>query len=114
MRDDRLRFLDMAESIIKIEKYTSSGKQAFEREELIQVWVAHHLQILGEAARGVSAESQQKFHQIPWGKIIGFRNILVHHYFAVNTDEIWAVIQVNIPPLKRALGEILAEYPADV
>ena len=114
MRDDHLRFLDMAESITKIEKYTSSGKQTFEREELVQVWVVHHLQILGEAARGVSTESQQKFHQIPWGKIIGFRNILVHHYFAVNTDEIWAVIQLNIPPLKLALGKILAEYPADI
>ncbi len=114
MRDDHLRFLDMAESITKIEKYTSSGKQTFEREELVQVWVVHHLQILGEAARGMSAESQQKFHQIPWGKIIGFRNILVHHYFAVNTDEIWAVIQLNIPPLKLALEKILAEYPANV
>jgi uncharacterized protein with HEPN domain len=113
MRDDRLRFLDMAESIRMIEKYTSSGKQVFERDELIQVWVVHHLQILGEAARGVSDESQEKYPQIPWGKIIGFRNILVHHYFAVNTDEIWAVVQINIPPLKQELERILAQYPAD-
>jgi uncharacterized protein with HEPN domain len=113
MRDDWLRFLDMAESIRMIEKYTSSGKQVFDQDELIQVWVVHHLQILGEAARGVSAESQQKFNQIPWGEIIGFRNILVHHYFAVNTGEIWAVVQANIPPLKQELEKILAHYPAD-
>jgi uncharacterized protein with HEPN domain len=68
MRDDRLRFLDMVESIREIEKYTVSGKQAFERDELIQVWVLHHLPILREAARGVSAESQQKFHRIPGGR----------------------------------------------
>lgn len=105
--------MDMAESIKKIEKYTSSGKQTFEREELVQVWVIHYLQILGEAARGVSGESQQKFNQVPWGMIIGFRNILVHHYFNINTDEIWAVIQVNIPPLKVALNKILEEYPTD-
>jgi uncharacterized protein with HEPN domain len=113
MRDDRLRFLDMAESIQKIEKYTAAGKQAFEHDELVQVWVVHHLQILGEAARGVSEDSQQKYHQIPWGKIIGFRNILVHHYFAVNPGEIWAVVEVNIPPLKEELVRILAQYPTD-
>ena len=39
-------------------------------------------------------------------------NILVHHYFAVNTAEIWAVVQVNLPPLKRELEKILAQYPA--
>jgi len=50
--------MDMVDSIKKIEKYTSSGKQNFEREELVQVWVVHYLQILGEAARGVSVESQ--------------------------------------------------------
>jgi uncharacterized protein with HEPN domain len=113
MRDDRLRLMDMAESIRKIEKYTSSGKQGFARNELVQVWVVHYLQVLGEAARGVSEESRGKYHRIPWGRIIGFRNILVHHYFAVNPDEIWAVVEVNIPPLKQELERILAEYPAD-
>jgi uncharacterized protein with HEPN domain len=84
-------------------------KRPFLHDELIQVWVVHHLQIPGEAARGVSAESQQKYSQIPWAKIIGFRNILVHHYFAINPGEIWAVVMVNIPPLKQELGRILAQ-----
>jgi len=44
--------MDMAESIRKIEKYTSRGKEAFDRDELLHVWIVHHLQILGEAARG--------------------------------------------------------------
>lgn len=79
----------------------------------IQVWVVHHLQILGEAARGVSEEAQQQYPKIPWGKIIGFRNILVHHYFALNPDQIWAVIEADIPPLKQELGQILSGYPAD-
>lgn len=113
MRDDRLRLLDMAEAIRHIEKYSSRGKQIFFKEELVQVWVVHHLQILGEAARGVSEESQRKYPRIPWGKIIGFRNILVHHYFAVNPDEIWAVVQSDIPPLKQDLEQLLALFPAD-
>jgi uncharacterized protein with HEPN domain len=112
MRDDRLRFSDMYEAITKIEKYTSAGNQSFSGDELVQVWVVHYLQILGEAARGVSQDSQKKYSRIPWGKIIGFRNILVHHYFAINPDELWAVVEINLPPLKNELEEILAEFPS--
>lgn len=108
MRDDCLRFRDMAESIRKREKYTAPGKENFVRDELIQVWVVHHLQILGETARGVSNESQRKYSGIPRGKIIGFRNILVHHCFAVDPDQIWAVVEADIPPLKRELERILS------
>lgn len=97
----------MAEAISHIEKYAAQGKQAFETSELIQVWIVHHLQILGEAARGISEESQKKNLQIPWSKVIGFRNILVHHYFAIDPSEIWRVVVVDIPSLKKEIGRIL-------
>jgi uncharacterized protein with HEPN domain len=97
----------MAEAISQIEKYTTSGKQEFESNELIQIWVVHHLQILGEAARGVTESSQKRYSDIPWSKIIGFRNILVHHYFAIDPLEIWQVIVADIPPLKKEIGLIL-------
>jgi uncharacterized protein with HEPN domain len=102
-----LRFSDMAEAICHIEKYAAQGKEAFESSELIQVWIVHHLQILGEAARGISEESRKNYPSIPWSKIIGFRNILVHHYFAINPSEIWRVVVVDIPPLKKDIGLIL-------
>lgn len=97
----------MAEAICHIEKYAAQGKEAFESSELIQVWIVHHLQILGEAARGISEESRKNYPSIPWSKIIGFRNILVHHYFAINPSEIWRVVVVDIPPLKKDIGLIL-------
>jgi len=97
----------MAEAISHIEKYAAHGKQAFDSSELIQVWIVHHLQILGESARGISEESQKRNSQIPWSKIIGFRNILVHHYFAIDPSEIWQVVVMDIPPLKEEIGRIL-------
>lgn len=45
MRDDRERLLDMLEAIERIEKYAGRGKAAFEKDELIQTWIVHHLQI---------------------------------------------------------------------
>jgi uncharacterized protein with HEPN domain len=97
----------MAEAISHIEKYAAQGKQVFETSELIQVWIVHHLQILGEAARGISEESQKRNSHIPWSKIIGFRNILVHHYFAIDPSEIWQVVVMDIPPLKEEIRRIL-------
>jgi len=67
----------------------------------------HHLQILGEAARGISEESRGRYPQVPWSKIVGFRNILVHHYFAIDPLELWQVVVVDLPPLKKEIGRIL-------
>ncbi len=50
MRDPKERLRDILEAIARIERYASRGREAFEKEEMIQVWVVHHLQIIGEAA----------------------------------------------------------------
>ena len=54
MRDDRVYLLDILEAIERIEKYTAQGREAFEADELIQPWVVHHIQIIGEATRKLS------------------------------------------------------------
>jgi len=58
MRNDRERLLDMLEAIERIERHTAGGRKAFEQDELIQTWVVHHLQIVGEAA----AKLGRQFH----------------------------------------------------
>jgi len=54
MRDDRLRLADMLEAIELIEKYAQRGRVAFDEDELIRAWIVHHLEIPGEACRGLS------------------------------------------------------------
>ena len=54
MRDDRERLLNIHEAVERIEKYAARGREEFARDELIQIWVLHHLQIIGEAARARS------------------------------------------------------------
>jgi uncharacterized protein with HEPN domain len=70
--------LDIQEAIAHIEKYTVRGRAAFDQDELIQTWVIHHLQIIGEASRGISQSFRDQYPTIPWTKIVGMRNILVH------------------------------------
>lgn len=103
MRDDRQRILDILEAIEKIEKHTIGGKAAFEEDELIQTWVVYHLQIIGEAASKISDTSKEKYSAVPWRKIIGMRNTLVHGYFGVDADVVWAAVENDLPSLKETL-----------
>jgi uncharacterized protein with HEPN domain len=107
MRGERDRLLDILEAIERIEKYAIEGKSAFEADELIQTWVVHHITIIGEACRSLSDDFQAHYANIPWADIIGMRNILVHHYFGIDTDAVWSVVEHDIPELKFNIETIL-------
>ena len=107
MRDDRERLADILEGVERIERYAADGRDAFERDELIQVWVIHHLRIIGEAVRGLSPEFRERHPELPWSKIVGMRNILVHSYFGVDTAVVWEVVERDLPPLKRDVSDLL-------
>jgi len=107
MRDDKERLLDIFEAIENIEKYAVRGRAVFESDELVQTWILHHLQILGEAAARISDDFQERHPTIPWFKIIGMRNILVHDYFRIDIEAVWSVVKNDIPVLKKAIGEMM-------
>ncbi|MBP9663449.1 MAG: DUF86 domain-containing protein [Pyrinomonadaceae bacterium] len=114
MRDGRERLLDIVEAIERIEKYTARGRSAFDEDELIQTWVLHHLQIIGEAVRALSVETTSHSDEIEWQKIIEMRNILVHNYFSIDTDIVWAVIENDLQILKSVIAAYLDEHPDKV
>jgi uncharacterized protein with HEPN domain len=109
MRDDRERLLDILEAIERTERYAEKGRSAFEREELVQIWVLHHLQIIGEAARGLDDSFKTESPEIPWKQIIGMRNILVHHYFDIDTEIVWSVVENDLPLLKQKIQTLLSD-----
>jgi uncharacterized protein with HEPN domain len=62
-----------------------------------------HLQIIGEAASRVSLKTQDRFSEIPWGKMIGMRHVLVHGYFEIDQDIVWSVVENDIGPLREQI-----------
>jgi uncharacterized protein with HEPN domain len=54
MRDDTQRLPDIIEAIDRIERYSSRGRDVFDRDELVQNWIVNHLQLIGEAFRSLS------------------------------------------------------------
>ena len=66
MRDDRERLFDIIESIERIQKYAARGREAFESDELIQTWIVHHIQIIGEAAGKISNATCAAHPEVAW------------------------------------------------
>ncbi|MBN1920019.1 MAG: DUF86 domain-containing protein [Anaerolineae bacterium] len=109
MRDDRERLLDIQEAIARIERHAARGRPTFEQDELIQNWMVSNIQVIGEACHALSPELRAHYPQIPWRAIVGMRNILVHHYFEIDTEAVWQVIERDLPSLKTAVAEMLNE-----
>lgn len=86
MRSPRERVLDMLEAVNRIEKYAARGRQAFEADELIQTYLPHYLQVLGEAAFKLPADFHKEHPAIPWSRLRGMRRILMHDYFRIDPD----------------------------
>jgi uncharacterized protein with HEPN domain len=107
MRSDRDRLYDILEAIDKIGQYKSEQKTVFDSDELRQVWVVHYLQIIGEAASRISNKLREQYTEIPWGKIIGTRHVLVHGYFDIDLDLVWSAVDVDLPVLKAQIQGIL-------
>lgn len=107
MRDDRERLLDIQEAIANIRKYAQRGRREFENEELIQTWIIHHLLILGEAVAALSDSFKEEHSDIPWSKIVGMRNVLIHNYFGIDLDVVWSVVEDDLPELQRYIEALL-------
>lgn len=110
MRRVTERLQDILDAIDAIDRYTQQGKKAFETQELIQVWVVHHCEIIGEAINALPSELLSEFPEIPWGQIVGLRNRLIHEYFRIDPDVIWDITQEDLPSLRSVVSKILDTY----
>jgi uncharacterized protein with HEPN domain len=103
MRDDREGLRDIVDAILSIERYPRDKEDS----ELIESWVLRHLQIIGEAASKLSTALRTAHPDVPWVEMIAMRNILVYDYFGIDTNEVWAVVEKDLPKLKQKIEAIL-------
>lgn len=112
MRSDRTYLLDIADAIRDIERYRPATRESFDRDERTQVWMVNRLQIIGEASRKLSDGFRARHADVPWRAIIGMRHHLVHGYFDIDPDVVWAAITERIPALDRQIAVALTTDPA--
>ncbi|TVQ52492.1 MAG: DUF86 domain-containing protein [Spirulina sp. DLM2.Bin59] len=80
----------------------------FQLDLMCQAAVTRQLEIIGEAARRISEESQAEIPEIPWHQIIGMRNRIIHEYDRINLTTLWETIQLALPELIAVLESIIA------
>ncbi len=111
MKKDPSFFLGhILESISYIEKDTKGyTKEKFASSRKTKDTVIRNLEIIGEAAKNLPEELRAKYPDIPWKKIAGLRDVLIHMYFGVDVDNIWNVVKEDLPILKENIKKMLQQ-----
>lgn len=107
---DRIRLqhmLDAARKAVRLAAKHDRGELDAEDSPLPDALV-HLISVVGEAASQVSLDTRSKIDGIPWSDVVGMRNRLIHAYFDINLDILWATVQDSLPSLIRSLESALA------
>ncbi len=79
----------------------------FKKDELVMDAVIRNFEIIGEASNHVPLVIQNAHPHIPWRRVIGLRNVLIHEYFGVDANAVWQTVHIDLPKLKQQLLAII-------
>jgi uncharacterized protein with HEPN domain len=107
-RGAKLYLADIELALEKIEKYTSgfSFEQFATNQQVIDA-VVRNFEIIGEAGRNIPESIKASNSEVPWEKVIGMRNKVIHEYFGVDEEILWKTLKEDFPPFKLQIAEIL-------
>lgn len=110
MKKDYTVFLaHILDSIQLIEKYSKNATQAkFLKDPSLQDSIIRRLEIIGEAVKNIPSSIKNLYPEVPWKKIAGMRDILIHEYFDVDLLLTWKVVKHELPLIKKKLSKILS------
>jgi uncharacterized protein with HEPN domain len=101
---------DILETIIEIESFTAGiNFDTFRTNREKVLAVVKLLEILGEAVKRIPDDTRAQYPHISWEKIAGMRDILVHQYWGIDTNVVWATVQAELPPLKTVIAIMLED-----
>jgi len=109
-RDWRVRIDDIVESIEKIQRFIEGMDFAqFRADDRTVDAVLHNLMVIGEAAGRMPQAVVDRHPEIPWSKMRGIRNVVVHEYFGISLDVVWETASSDLPAVAPALRSLLDE-----
>jgi uncharacterized protein with HEPN domain len=109
VKGDQVYLKHILDAIEKIESYVAVGRDVFVSASHWQDAVIRQLEIIGEAAKRLSPDLRSQYDDIPWRRIAGLRDVLIHDYMGVDLDAVWEIVQQEVPVLKERVQAILAE-----
>jgi uncharacterized protein with HEPN domain len=79
----------------------------FKRDKKTIYVVVRGIEVMGEAAKKIPKTLKDKYREIPWKKMAGMRDKLIHEYFGVDVEILWKTIKDDIPSIKPLVQELL-------
>lgn len=114
LKDDRVRLqhmLDAAQDALSF--VAERERRDLDSDRMLVLALVKSIEIIGEAGARVSEEGRNATPDVPWSEIVAMRNRLVHAYFDVDLDVVWATIREDLPTLVVALRDVLDEHRTD-
>lgn len=97
----------MTSAKLAINYISGKTKEEFLNDIQVQDSVVRRLEIIGEASRRLSDSTRTTLSQIPWRRMIGMRNIIIHEYDEVDLEVVWDTVQNALPPLISELEKVV-------
>ena len=102
------------DAIAKVESYVALGREVFLAESHWHDATIRQLEIIGEATKRLSDELRSRYPGVPWRRIAGLRDVLIHNYMAVDLPAVWEITQQHVPILKAEVQRMLQEMGEDL
>jgi uncharacterized protein with HEPN domain len=107
-KDYKLFLEDLLEAIRKIRDYTCGlSLQTFTTDTRTFDAVIRNLEIIGEAAKQIPEDIRLRRPEVEWKRVGRLRDILIHQYFGVDVQIVWAIVQNKLAPLEQAIKALL-------
>ena len=112
MKDDRAYLQHIRDAIQQVRSYTQEGKEPFLADRKSQDATVRNLEIIGEAVKKLSPRLRSTRPDVPWKRIAGMRDKMIHDYFGVDHRLVWDVVERELPKLLRVVEEFLSHLPS--
>ena len=105
--EDHIRIRHMLDAVMQALAFVEGRARAdLDADRMLLLALVKCIEILGEAASKVSPEVRQASPDIPWRSIVAMRNRLIHGYFDINADMVWATVVEVLPSLNEPLTKL--------
>mgnify|MGYP001806521651 CR=1 FL=1 len=100
--------VDILNAIVEVDEFTvDMSFDAFEEDRKTINAVIRSLEVLGEATKHIPASFRNKHPEIPWSKMAGMRDVLIHDYMGVDLMTVWKVAKERLPEIRPAIEKLL-------
>jgi uncharacterized protein with HEPN domain len=110
---DAAHLADVLERIDRIRRATKEGEQTFLSSEVIQDAVIRNLEVIGEASKNLSESTRRRSRSVPWREMARFRDLAIHHYGSLLSEEVWRIVADDLPRIRRSIAKVFPSDPRE-